>query len=67
MVITTLVSLSEFERLPEDGTRHELSASELVTRPHPNYEHNQAAHPVFLELHRLCKKLQFGKARMEMA
>jgi len=36
----TLLSLEQFEALPEDGNRHELNQGELVLMPPPKPEHD---------------------------
>ena len=35
MATKTLLTLEQFERLPDDGTRHELDEGELISMPPP--------------------------------
>ncbi len=41
MATKTLLTVEQFEQLPDDGTRHELDEGELVTMPSPFGEHGQ--------------------------
>ena len=44
---TTLLSLAEFQDLPDNGMRHELSEGELIEMPPPKYLHSHVAHRFF--------------------
>ena len=41
---TTLLSLAEFQELPDNGMLHELSEGELIEMPPPKYAHSHVAH-----------------------
>lgn len=43
MATKTLMTLEQFERLPDDGKLHELNEGELVKVTHPKYRHDQIA------------------------
>jgi Uma2 family endonuclease len=54
MPTKTLMSIEEFERLPDDGMRHELTGGELITTPPPKYRHSAAVSRLFRELGNAC-------------
>jgi Uma2 family endonuclease len=37
----TLMTVADFERLPDDGNRHELDEGELIVMPPPMYRHGR--------------------------
>jgi Uma2 family endonuclease len=41
MATKTLLTVEQFEQLPDDGMRHELDEGELVTMPSPFGQHGQ--------------------------
>src|SRR6266403_987143 len=41
MATKTLLTLEQFERLPDDGMRHELDEGELVSTPPPMFLHGK--------------------------
>jgi Uma2 family endonuclease len=41
MATKTLLTVEQFEQLPDDGTRHELDEGELVAMPSPFGQHGQ--------------------------
>jgi len=41
MATKTLLTLEQFERLPDDGMRHELNEGELVSMPPPMFLHGK--------------------------
>lgn len=41
MATKTLLTVEQFEQLPDDGTRHELDEGELISMPSPFGEHGQ--------------------------
>ncbi len=43
MATKTLLTLEEFERLPENGMLHELSEGELIEAVHPKLRHSLIA------------------------
>jgi Uma2 family endonuclease len=49
----TIMSLEEFERLPDNGMRHELNKGELVEMPAPMSEHSTIAANISEVLSRL--------------
>ncbi len=50
MAIKTLLTVAEFERLPDDGMRHELDEGELVTMPPPKFRHSRTASRILKQL-----------------
>ena len=41
MSTRTLMTVADFERLPDDGNRHELDERELIVMPPPMYRHGR--------------------------
>ena len=50
MATKTLLTLEQFERLPDDGMRHELNEGGLVKVVRPKHRHNEIAYKLQLEL-----------------
>lgn len=62
---TAPITLEEFERLPDDGNKHELSEGELITMPGPKSRHSLVAATVFEFLLNFLKQLATGRVLME--
>ncbi len=54
MATKTLLTLEEFERLPDDGALHELNEGELVTVVRPRHQHAEVAYKLLVELIKVC-------------
>ncbi len=63
----TLMSLAEYERLPEDGMLHELIEGELIAVAHPKYRHMWISHTVRDALNEAAGTHGLGKSFIEMA
>jgi Uma2 family endonuclease len=50
MATGTLVSLEEFERLPDEPGKQELSDGELVITPLPKFIHTKVSHRLYQAL-----------------
>src|SRR5438067_5498286 len=47
MATKTLMSLEEFDALPDDGFKHELNRGELVTMTFPIFGHNRVIRQIY--------------------
>ena len=47
MATKTLITLEEFDALPDDGFRHELNRGELVTMTFPIVGHNRVIRQIY--------------------
>ena len=50
MVVSTLMTIEEFKRLPEDGMRHELIRGVLYRMPPPKPRHGRVTGNAFAEV-----------------
>ena len=64
---TTLLSLAEFQDLPDNGMRNELSEGELIEMPPPKHLHSQAAHAFLFRLYEAAKQYTQFSVRSEAA
>lgn len=67
MATKTLMSMEEFERLPDDGMLHELSEGELIAVTRPKFQHGWIAQTINEELVRCAKGKGLGVVFSEMA
>jgi Uma2 family endonuclease len=65
MSTKTVMSIQEFERLPDDSMRHELNHRELITMPPPRFRHSAAVAALFLELGSACRNSRRFKVYAE--
>jgi Uma2 family endonuclease len=63
----TLMSLEEFERLPDDGMRHELNEGELVSVTHPKFRHTWIVQNINERLSRFVNERGLGRVLSEAA
>ena len=61
----TLMSLEEYERLPDEGVQHELDEGELVTMPPPKYWHSRIARIIGRALDRFVEPRELGEVLIE--
>ena len=52
MATKTLITLEEFDALPDDGLKHEVNKGELVTMPLPSPFHNRVIRLILVLLER---------------
>ena len=55
------MTLEEFDRLPDDGLKHELNEGELVTMTLPMPRHNQVVQNIYDCLRAFLREHPFGK------
>ena len=67
MATQTILTLREFEKLPEDGNLHELNEGALVLMTHPKYRHMAVSHKVLRALQEFLTTHRVGEAYIEMA
>ena len=65
MAAKTLMSLAEFERLPDDGMLHELNEGELVKVVHPKFRHSDVAHRIYDEISWFLRGQPLGRVLFE--
>ena len=63
----TVLTLADFERLPEDGNLHELNEGELVSVTHPKLRHGIVASKLRKTLGAYIDKLDLGEIYFEVA
>ena len=61
MATKTLMSLEEFDALPDDGFKHELNRGELVTMTFPIWGHNRVVRQIFIILYEFLKSHPSGE------
>src|SRR5690349_21778615 len=61
MATKTLITLEEFDALPDDGLRHELNRGELVTMTFPIVTHNRVVRQIFIILYEFLKDHPLGE------
>ncbi len=61
MATKTSFSIAEFERLPDDGMRHELDEGELITMPPAGFEHGDTSVSIITVLATFVKQHGLGK------
>ncbi len=61
----TLLTLAEFERLPDDGTRHELNEGETISMPPPKSGHTLIAQIINEHLTAFAKPVGLGRVLPE--
>ncbi len=61
MATKTSLSIAEFERLPDDGMRHELDEGELITMPPAGFEHGDVSGEIFTLLRVFVNRHGLGK------
>jgi Uma2 family endonuclease len=66
MAVGTLLTLAQFERLPEDGMRHELSEGELIKVVHPKFGHSAIVRQLRRSLERHVEKQELGEVHTEL-
>ncbi len=66
MATKALLSLEEFDHLPDDGTQHELDEGELVTMPPPKARHGKTASRIYNRLLQHAQKSGY-EVQMEVA
>lgn len=67
MATKTLLTLEEFERLPHDGTIHELSEGELIRVTYPKSGHNRIASRLYRKLATFLEQEALGEIFVEAA
>lgn len=67
MAAKTLMSLAEFERLPDDGMLHELSEGSLVKSVHPKFGETRVAHEIHGKLSAIVGRGGAGRVFMRAA
>jgi len=65
MATKTLLTLEQFERLPDDGMRHELNEGELVSMPPPMGQHGTIQNGIAFVLTSFVKPRALGKVFTE--
>lgn len=66
MATKTLLTLKDFEQLPDDGRKYELDEGELVSMPPPEERHTETQWRVVSLLNDFAERNKLGKARPEM-
>lgn len=61
MGVKTLMTRAEFERLPDDGQRHELDHGELVSMPPASDEHGDVCAEIVRVLRNFAKAHSLGR------
>ena len=61
MGVKTLLSVEEFERMPDDDLRHELDEGELLTMAPASEEHGDVEVAVLTRLHSFVTQHRLGK------
>ena len=61
----TLMSIEEYERLPDEGVQHELDEGELVTMPPPKYRHSRIARNIGRPLENFVEPQGLGEIHFE--
>ncbi len=61
----TLMTVAEFEKLPDDGNRHELDEGELLVMPPPGLRHGRVQRAVAVALDRAARTAGSGMALTE--
>jgi len=61
----TLLSLEEFERLPDNGMRHELNKGDLVEMPPPGFDHTRLAKKIARILEQFAEPKGLGEVFVE--
>lgn len=61
----TLLTLAEFERLPDDGLRHEINAGELISMTWPKSGHTLTARIIDRALSRFAETRDLGLVLLE--
>src|SRR5437773_1710631 len=67
MATKTLITLEEFDALPDDGLKHELHKGELVTMTFPIVGHNRVMKRAFLILHSFLTSHPLGEVLLSDA
>ena len=67
MATQTILTLTQFENLAEDGNLHEVSEGALVSLTHPKYRHMAVSHKVLRALQEFLTAHPIGEAYIEMA
>jgi Uma2 family endonuclease len=62
---TAPITLEEFERLPDDGNKHELSDGELIVTPPAKFLHTLVAAAILDVLHAYLRQHRFAGAFAE--
>lgn len=57
----TLLNVQDFERLPDDGLRHELDEGELISMPPASDEHGDVGAEIVTLLRTFAKKHSLGR------
>ncbi len=57
----TVLTLEQFERLPDDGMQHELNDGELITMPPPGFLHGRVQSKIFAALVAYLSRSQVGE------
>jgi Uma2 family endonuclease len=65
MATRTLLSLGEFERLPDDGLKHELDEGELITMPPPSLDYGDLQSQIAMFLRQFAQQHKLGAVRTE--
>src|SRR5689334_12075699 len=61
MAAKTLITLEEFDALPDDGLKHELNKGDLVTMPLPSPFHNRVIRLILMLLERYLERNPLGE------
>src|ERR1044072_7256430 len=61
MATKTLITLEEFEALPDDGLKHELNRGELVTVTFPIFGHNRVVRQIYDILSAFLRSNRLGE------
>ena len=64
-IVTKPITLEEFEQLPRDGNKHELSEGELITMPPPKFRHSDTVATIWTLLQLYLREARLGKAFAE--
>ena len=65
MAAKTLLTLEQFERLPEDGMIHELSEGELISVTYPKFGHSQVSLNLHWSLMPFVQERKLGRVYAE--
>jgi Uma2 family endonuclease len=57
----TLLNVQDFERLPDDGLRHELDEGELISMPPAGFEHGDLGAEIVRSLRNYAKEHSLGR------
>lgn len=60
-VTARTVTVEEYAELPDDGTLHELVRGEVVTLPHPGYEHGYLTASIGTSLFQHVRERDLGE------